>query len=243
MNPAMFVETDPAFGYALEAFTGLNNGGHVTNLGNNTVTNRYVVNSNGGTTWRSMYDFSRCVAVVCRAFFIACLNLDVYANVPYPNNKSTPPNLNNGLMRQSFPPNFPFITNNNIQGSTLFERYDQMFPHYVVERELATAFATNAVMTRSCILIVPHPVMPWGVFQIMTTIVCRVHMGNYNVTARVVCVGGNINPDVPVPQWQALKNIVYPPPAPLVEPLPGHDDGSSEEGDDEDENEDEEEED
>lgn len=209
MTSAMFVQTDPTFAYALAAFNDLGRANEIGNFQTNRVTNAFVCNRNQGNNWRSPFDFSRSVAVVMRSFFIAALNLDINAHVAYPVNVVTIPNRQNLIVRQATLPNFPQVTTVNLEGTLMYERYDQMFPHYVVEREV-TQQGVNA-MTRGCIIIVPLPMGGgWDVYQITSTIVVNRNGTAYVSSGTVICIGGHVNAGVNVERWTRLLELSFP---------------------------------
>jgi hypothetical protein len=135
-NIAMLVDTDPGFTFALWAFNDLSREHLIANLQNNRVTNAFICNLQGANTWGRDHDYAKSVGVVMRAFFVCALNLDRDARVAFPASDSVRRNKGNGLVRQASQLNFPLITNVNDIGRQLFERFDQMFPHFVTEREL-----------------------------------------------------------------------------------------------------------
>ena len=208
MATFVLVQTDPTYEYTLRVFNDLSRHSCLVNLATNSVTNDFICNSTHGTNWTSMYNFSRSAAVVLRAFFIDAFNLDRYAGVEYPRNETTGPNRRNNLRRIATYAGFPHVTNDRDVGQMMYERFDQMFPHYVVERELQNA----GMMSRGCVVIAPRAQGGWKLFQAITTLYLRRQGQVYTSSGHVIVIGGELLFNPNVDSWRTLAGIIAPAP-------------------------------
>lgn len=199
----VLVETDPLFSFVLQIYAALNCKGLFYNIGNKSVTNKFICNDEGEDHFNRPYDFRRTAAVTLRAFLIKALNLDRDAGVVFPATKTTPANLTNGFFEQSTLENFPTITNIEKDGKMIYSRFDQMLPHFVLD-------GATSPWTRHCLLIMKSG-NSWKVFHIITTLMWNVGQpsSQWNASGRVTVVGATLKNDVKDDtSWKFLMALI-----------------------------------